>query len=555
MDHIHFAQLGLALLEGVGLILSPCILPILPIMLAASLDGGKARPLGIIVGFVTSFTIFALVSRQILTWLNIDPDIIRDVALGLLVVFGATMLSKTLSDKLLASTQGLANLGQSLTARWSQKNGFFSGVAIGALIGFIWTPCAGPIMAAALIQIIQAKNNLEASLTVVMFALGAGIPMLLIAFTGRKIISRMNFVKRHSYIFRRALGVIIIAAAALIYSGADIQLLAASGGAEQAVQGKSLEKQLDQPYPAPEIIGIQDWINSQPLKIANLHNKVVLIDFWTYSCINCVRTLPYIKAWDQKYRRKGLVIIGVHSPEFDFEKKLDNVKKATEKYGIHYPVALDSNLATFKNFNNRYWPAHYLIDKNGQVVYTHFGEGDYDVTENNIRVLLGLGPDTGDMTAIPSPPDEKSSVQQTPETYLGYARARNFSGDAVHDERAHYDFPSYLLLNNWALDGDWQIGAENIEAEKEHAALRLDFLARKVFIVLGTRDGKLVNVHVLLNGKPVAKEVGADVKDSMLAVDHEALYQLIDLGGMKNGILELQADKPGLEAYAFTFGG
>jgi cytochrome c biogenesis protein CcdA/thiol-disulfide isomerase/thioredoxin len=552
---LHPTQLILALLEGLGLIASPCILPILPIMLAASLDGGKARPLGIITGFIGAFTFFALLSRQILAWLNVDPEIVRNAALGLLILFGLVMLSKTLSDKLLGVTQGLANFGQNISSRWDQKNGYFSGVAIGALIGLIWTPCAGPILAAAVVQIIQAKTNVEAALTIVMFALGAGLPMLLIALLGRKIMGRLTFLKTHSYAVRRVLGVIIMAAAALIYSGADVQLLAASGGSALSVGSGGLEGALEHPYPAPEIVGIQEWINSKPLKIADLRGKVVLIDFWTYSCINCVRTLPAITKWDAKYRDKGLIIIGVHSPEFEFEKKLANVKAATEKYGIHYPVALDSNLRTFANFNNQYWPAHYLIDKSGNVVYTHFGEGDYDVTENNIRTLLGVGPETAPIEAPAE--SSSSSFMQTPETYLGYARAQSFAGHeaAADDQSSSYSFPSTLLLNQWALDGEWLIGAEYIVAQKPEAKLRLDFIARKVFLVLGTQDGKPIAVHVLLNGKPVDKEAGADVKYGVLTVDHQGLYELIDQGATKNGILELESDAPGLQAYAFTFGG
>jgi len=546
--HVNVTQLLLALIEGLGLILSPCILPILPIMLAASLDGGKARPLGIITGFIAAFTIFALLSRQILAALNVDPEIVRNAALVLLVLFGLVMLSKKLSDKLLGVTQGLANFGQNLTARWDQKQGYFSGMAIGALIGLIWTPCAGPIMAAAVVQIIQAKNSLEASLTVVMFALGAGMPMLAIALLGRKIMSHLGFLKIHSTAVRRALGVVIIAAAALIYSGADVQLLAASGDSTPAIGGNKVEDMVANPYPAPEFVGIKDWINSAPLTMAGLRGKVVLVDFWTYSCINCVRTLPYITQWDAKYRDKGLVIIGVHSPEFEFEKKLDNVKAATEKYGIHYPVALDSNLQTWSNFNNRYWPAHYLIDKDGRVVYTHFGEGHYDVTENNIRALLGLGSEKTE-AAEPS----RGSFMQTPETYLGYQRGQNFASEegVAHDAASHYSFPDALLLNQWALSGDWKVGGENIAVAKAGAALRLNFISRKVFLVLGTENGKPVHVRVLLNGKPASS---ADVKSGDLTVEREALYELIDQGAAKNGILELQSDAPGLQAYAFTFG-
>jgi cytochrome c biogenesis protein CcdA/thiol-disulfide isomerase/thioredoxin len=557
---LHFTRLLLAFIEGLGLVLSPCILPILPIMLAASLDGGKARPLGIITGFIGAFTVFALLARQILAALHIEPDILRDGALILLVLFGLVMLSKKLSDKLLGATQSLANLGQNAASRWDQKQGFFGGVGVGALIGLIWTPCAGPIMAAAIVQIIQAKTSLEATLTVVMFACGAGLPMLAIALLGREIMSRLTFLKTHSYAVRRVLGVVIIAAAVLIYSGADVELLAASdNNAATTNTNGQLIHALDKPYPAPEIVGIHDWINSPPLKIADLRGKVVLIDFWTYSCINCVRTLPAITSWDTKYRDKGLVIIGVHAPEFEFEKKLDNVKMAVEKYGIHYPVALDSNLQTWESFSNQYWPAHYLIDKNGQVVYTHFGEGDYNVTENNIRILLGLGP----QDTTPEMPNF-SSLVQSPETYLGYGRAANFTspGGAQHDQSAAYKFPSVLLLNQWALQGEWKVESERIEAthtlaalQSDIPALRYNFIARKVFLVLGTSDGKPHRVRVMLNGQPAGSAGGADVKDSVLTVDRERLYELIDQGSTKNGQLELQIDEPGVQAYAFTFGG
>jgi thiol-disulfide isomerase/thioredoxin len=303
----------------------------------------------------------------------------------------------------------------------------------------------------------------------------------------------------------------------------------------------------------PELNGAIMWLNSPPLTRAQLKGKVVLVDFWTYSCINCVRTLPYITAWDAKYRDKGLVIIGVHSPEFEFEKKLDNVQAATVKYGIHYPVALDSDLATWSAFKNQYWPAHYLIDKNGQVVYTHFGEGDYDVTENNIRVLLGLGPEKAE---APMTTDQAAHADsgQTQETYLGYSRAKNFVGDATHDKAADYTFPNNLPLNNWALSGAWKIGAENITSEKPDAALRLNFAAKKVFLVLGA-GGKPVHLRVMLNGKPVTAGAGADVKDGVVTVDRDALYELINQGESKNGLLEISADGPGLRAFAFTFGG
>jgi thiol-disulfide isomerase/thioredoxin len=295
------------------------------------------------------------------------------------------------------------------------------------------------------------------------------------------------------------------------------------------------------PYAAPEFAGVEAWLNANPLTMQSLKGKVVLIDFWTYSCINCVRTLPHITDWDRKYRDKGLVIIGVHAPEFEFEKKLDNVKAALAQHGIRYPVALDNKLSTWMNFENRYWPAHYLIDRDGKVVYTHFGEGKYDVTENNIRYLLGLKNDKTVKAETPiSNPDE------TAETYLGYARASGFGGDKpmAHNREMSYRFPDALAEDEWALSGKWRVDTKKITSGEKGAALRLDFNARKVFLVLGTATGEPVNVTIRLNGET----------RSTLTVERNTLYELIDQQMPKNGLLEVTPDAPGLEAYAFTFG-
>lgn len=546
-------SIALAFVEGLGLILSPCILTILPIMLAASLDGGKRRPFGIITGFILAFTGFALLSRQILGWTHADPEIVRDVALGLLAAFGVVTLSKTLSDKLVGVTQGLANVGQNLASKWDKGNGYTSGVLVGALIGLIWTPCAGPIMAAAVVQIIQAKTNLEAALTVVMFALGAGLPMLLIALFGRHVMNRLTFLKTHATAVRRALGVVIVIAAILIYEGADVQLLASANAPNLgSTTGGAMIDALDSPYAAPEIASGGAWLNSPPLKIADLRGKVVLIDFWTYSCINCVRTLPYITRWDAQYRDKGLVIIGVHAPEFAFEKKPENVEKAVEKYGIHYPVALDDELATWNRFNNRYWPAHYLINKDGLVVYTHFGEGDYDVTENNIRVLLGLETKktSTDQAAFSQDPI-------TPETYLGSFRADRYVGKnpAQRDTEADYQPAAFVPENDWTLGGTWKIEGDKITSGKAGALLRLNFRARKVFLVMGTRDGSPAKITLTLNGEPMGTSSGKDVGNGAVTVNGHALYELVSQPSSQNSLLEITTEASGVEMYAFTFGG
>jgi thiol-disulfide isomerase/thioredoxin len=282
-----------------------------------------------------------------------------------------------------------------------------------------------------------------------------------------------------------------------------------------------------------------------------LKGKVVLVDFWTYSCINCVRTLPYLTDWDRKYRDMGLVIVGVHSPEFEFEKSTANVEAAIAQHGIRYPVAQDNRLSTWLNFHNRYWPAHYLIDKQGQVVYTHFGEGKYDVTENNIRYLLGLK-EKGETLSV------EGSVYapgQTPETYLGYARADSFAGGSVaRDAMQAYRFPDSLQDDAWALDGKWTVEREKIISGGKGGKLRLNFNARKVFLVLGTVGGKPISATVRLNGESVGEKAGKDAPGGVASVERNTLYELVDQETTGRGLLEIETDGPGLEAYAFTFG-
>ena len=548
---MNLIEPGLAFIEGLALIASPCILPVLPLVLSASADGGKKRPFGIITGFVLAFSLFAIASRKLIEALGIDIDVIKNASLVLLLFFGLVLLSSKLSEKFSKLTQGAANLG----GRVSQggKDGFFSGVLIGALIGLVWTPCAGPILAAVLVQVIRQQSDLQGIFIILSFAIGAGLPMLAIALMGRKILNKFGFFTAHSEALRKAFGVIIILSVGYIAFGAQAQSYFSGETQVSMVKGDStaLIHPLDKPYAAPDFAGIQGWINSNPLVIAQLKGKVVLIDFWTYSCINCVRTLPYITAWDKKYRNQGLVIIGVHSPEFEFEKNIENVRKAVAQRGIEYPVALDNNLDTWQNFKNQYWPAHYLIDRDGNVVYTHFGEGDYDVTENNIRYLLGLK--KAEPMAPVSPKFETPG--QSPETYLGYGRAVRYVGmPIVKDVDSSYGFPTTLDQDAWSLDGHWAVQSEKILADQAGAALRFHYKAGKVFLVLGTSAGQAIHAHITLNGAEVAANAGKDVAGGEVNVTGNTLYELIDQKDGHEGIVEIKADAPGLEAYAFTFG-
>lgn len=535
---VEWINIGLAFFEGLALILSPCILPILPIMLAGSLTGKKSRPLGIIIGFVLTFAIVTLFSRTLLNLMHINPETLRNISYAMLLLLGVIMISSYLTYKFTLFTQRLTNVGSSFSTVNDTQSGFWSGLLFGGLVGIIWTPCAGPILAAVIVQAIVQKTNLASILVVFSFGIGAALPMLFIALIGRKLIDEFSFLRRHTVFIRKLLGIIIIASVFfLIYSISIFPTFTVSNTTQ--TDASSLVNGLEYPYPAPQIAGIDAWINSQPLQISNLKGKVILIDFWTYSCINCLRTLPYLKAWYAKYHDQGLEIIGIHSPEFLFEHSFENVKKAVENYGIHYPVALDNNFATWQNFHNEYWPAHYLINKEGFVVYEHFGEGEYDVTENNIRYLLGLK----NMPATESV-DDSFVGALTPETYFGYARAERFhSQEAMsRDQSTTYHYTENLDRDAWALQGSWLINRDKIIATSANASIKLHFRGGKVYAVMGSE--KPIAVQLILNG----------VKLKTLEVKQPKLYTLVESNKEKEGTLEIITDQPGLEMYTFTFG-
>jgi cytochrome c biogenesis protein CcdA/thiol-disulfide isomerase/thioredoxin len=548
---VNLIQVWLAFAEGLALIVSPCILPVLPLMLAGSVERGRARSYGITLGFVVSFSLFVLVLRQVVGALNISEDILRNVSFALLFVLGLVMFSQTLSQKFAVATQKFADFG---ARAGNGRGGFGGGLMVGALIGFVWTPCAGPILAAVLVQVIQQKTDLQSVAVTLAFAVGAALPMLAITLMGKELMKRVGFLKKHMESIRKVFAVLILVAVGFMAFGSGVfsSVSLPSFSMPVSQQGGELQDGLVQPYPAPDFAGIEAWINSEPLTMQKLRGKVVLVDFWTYSCINCVRTLPYITSWDKKYRDQGLVIVGVHAPEFEFEKNIDNIKTAVGKYGIQYPVAVDNRLATWVDFKNQYWPAHYLIDRQGNVVYTHFGEGKYDVTENNIRYLLGLKGEA-DLNAG-MPPVLRG---ETPETYLGYKRADRFvaMSELQKDVVASYMPTKMVQEHTWSLGGVWKVGEEKIVSVDKDSYLRLSFKAKKVFLVMGTADGQPRIVTLKLNGAPLADaEAGKDVFRSTVTVEGHALYELVNQSVSENSELSISADGPGVEMYAFTFG-
>jgi len=538
----------LAFIEGFALIISPCILPVLPIILSGSLSGSKKRPFGIIIGFVFTFSLFTFFSRQLVQYTGIDLTLVRYFSYIILIMLGVIMISTYLTEKFTHAMRRLANVGSTFTIANNTQGGLMSGILFGSLVGLIWTPCAGPILAAVIVQTALQQTTSTSFIILLSFGAGAAIPMLVIALFGRKIMDRVGFFKAHAIALRKTLGVIIIAAVVYMIYGADISF------AVSKIPHQTQNTLIDGvhfPYQAPALAVTTEWINSPPLQLSQLKGKVVLIDFWTYSCINCIRTIPYLNDWYKKYNQYGFEIIGVHTPEFEFEKQLANVKNAIIKDEIHYPVVLDSQYVTWKNFKNSYWPAHYLIDKNGNVVYEHFGEGDYDVTESNIRFLLGIKEG-----ALSNNESNQLNSQQTPETYLGYARAdNNKSPEAISENHAiKYSFPLELALDQWALQGIWKIESDKIVSEQAGAIIKIHFNAKKVYVVMGSENGFSIDVKVLLNGEPLISGKGSDVVNGHIEVNKHNLFNVMELKQESDGILQLIPSSVGLELYTFTFG-
>jgi cytochrome c biogenesis protein CcdA/thiol-disulfide isomerase/thioredoxin len=538
--------LGVAFVAGLITAISPCVLPVLPILLAGG--ASARRPYGIIAGLVGSFTIFTVAGASLLDALGLPDDFLRNLAIALLFLLAATLLVPKLAGL-------LERPFLFLTRRRASTDS--NGVVLGASLGLVFVPCAGPVLAA--VTALSATGDIGVRTFAVTFAyaLGAALPMLLIAIGGRRLTEGVGLLRRHAETTRRAAGVLLGVTAIAIAFGADQRFTTAVPGYTEALQERiersgSARRELRKlsgsgPAPsatadesaarAPELAGIAEWINSKPLSLLELRGKVVLIDFWTYSCINCLRTLPHLKAWDRTYRDDGLVILGVHSPEFAFERVPANVRTAVRKLGIRYPVALDNDFATWRAYANEYWPAKYLVDRTGKVRYFHFGEGEYDRTERQIRRYLGEEV-TGDVAGIA---DRTPTTRTTPESYLGYARIDRFAGGKVRpDQEASYRFPAAGLgADELAYAGRIRVEPERIVAVR-NARLRLQFLARQINLVLGGRG----SVEVFLNGRRHATvEIGGEPR----------LYTLLELPGLSEGLLELRF-APGLAAYAFTFG-
>ena len=581
--------LGFAFLAGAGTALSPCVLPVLPALLAAGGAGGRRRPFGIVLGLSITFTVTIVGVAKVAEGVGLGSDPLRDVAIVVLFAFGIALLLPGLAARIEAPLSLLARLGPRSTG-----DGFRSGLIVGGALGFVYTPCAGPILA-AVISVSAASGRSVA--VAIAYALGSAIVLLALSLGGRTLFDRARRAGQGPAL-QRVLGAVMVVTAIAIWTQLDVRFdqyvalhipdvsLTASLEKSHAVQSRLPEltghgaryeasagsasepagvgraalladaRALKDDGPAPEFTETQRWFNTpqgRALTLGSLRGRVVLVDFWTYTCINCIRTLPYLKAWDTAYRRAGLTIVGVHSPEFAFEHDAGNVANAIGQFGLRYPVAQDNHLGTWNAYGNQVWPADYLIDARGHVRYAAFGEGDYAQTETAIRALLAeAGARVGAMSR-PAGVIVPSELA-TPETYLGTARAQgwiNGPRPGLHD----YGPPpsGTLPLNDFAYSGTWKI-AEQPATAAAGAGVDVQFQARNVYLVLSSRGERPRRVQVWLDGRPIAaSQAGSDVHGGLVTVRRQRLYALVSLPGSGRHHLRLRVS-PGISGYAFTFG-
>jgi cytochrome c biogenesis protein CcdA/thiol-disulfide isomerase/thioredoxin len=569
-----------ALVAGFATCLSPCVLPVLPALLSGGATGGRRRPLGIVTGLVISFTFTAVALVYVIAALGLPNDIVRTLAIVILLCFGISLIVPGVSDRFEA---WLSRLGRE--PRAGPGDGFVSGVPLGFGLGFLYAPCAGPILA-GVITVSAAQTFTAARLAVVFaYAVGSAAALYLIMIGGRRFVGPLI---ARSHRVQQGLGVLMIAVAVAVYANVDIRfqtavasklpsfLTAPTQNLQQsgAISGPLTEARgrvatpatapaavaagngLPRLGPAPEFTDTQAWFNTpgdRPLSMRQLRGQVVLVDFWTYTCINCIRTFPHLKALYDTYHRDGFTIVGVHSPEFPFEHDAGNVADAIDQNGLPYPVVQDNNLGTWNAYANAYWPADYLIDATGQIRYVHYGEGDYGTSESAVRQLLAEAGHGGLGGMTHARISTASRGLATPESYLGSARAQGFANGAIKPgARSYAPLPAKLPENALAYGGNWQISPESATAGAG-AQLTIHFHARRVFLVLGS-PGQARGMRVLLDGRPIpAAAAGADVHNGVATIESQRLYRLVDLPRVGDHSLTVAPD-PGISGYAFTFG-
>ncbi len=591
----------LAYLGGVLTIVSPCILPVLPFVFARADRPFVSSGLPMLAGMAATFAAVATLAAFGGGW-AVDANAYgRIAAIVLLGFFGITLLFPGLSDRM---TQPIVALGARLSLSADQHAGkggsaVAPSLLLGMATGLLWAPCAGPVLGLILTGAALQGASVHTSLLLAAYAAGAATSLALALLIGGRVFSAMKRSLGISQWIRRGLGAAVLVAVAAIAFGLDTSFLTQASVASTTSLEQGLLDKLRPPAairsgaiqtgammsanPAvttkppsvtqaealpvegqlPSLSGAVQWLNSPPLTAEGLRGKVVLVDFWTYSCINCLRAIPYVRAWAAKYKDQGLVVIGVHAPEFAFEKNIDNVKKAVGDLKLGYPVAIDNDYAIWRAFNNQFWPAHYFIDAQGRIRHHHFGEGDYDGSERVIQQLLAeagrAGTSAGLVSVAGSGAEAGADIGDvlSPETYVGYQRAENFvsPGGAAQDSR-HLYASGMPRLNQWGLSGDWTVGGESASLDQGGGGIVYRFHARDLHLVLGPAAARPVRFRVRIDGAPPGASHGMDVDaDGQGVVTAHRLYQLIRQGGrITDHDFEIEFLDPGVQAYAFTFG-
>ncbi|MDP9421655.1 MAG: redoxin family protein [Pseudomonadota bacterium] len=562
----------LAYLGGILTILSPCILPVLPFIFARGDKPFLTNGLPLLAGMAVTFALVATLAAVGGGWAVTANSVGRAIALALFAGFALLLIFPSLAER---AMRPLVGLGERLSSR-AGEGGVLSSALLGLATGLLWAPCAGPILGIILTGAALSGASATTAGLLLAYALGAATSLAGALLVGGKLFQAMKRSIGVGEGVRKALGLLMLVAVGTIALGLDTRVLARLSTAQTfafehrlaqllGMQDEELTTKTGGTLPVegalPSLDGAVLWLNSPPLTREQLRGKVVLVDFWTYSCINCIRYIPYVRAWAERYRDQGLVVIGVHSPEFAFEKNPANVRKAVADFGIGYPVALDNNLAIWRAFDNRYWPASYLADAQGRIRYHHFGEGSYDKTEGAIRALLAergakLGGKARVSAAGASAAADFASIR-SPETYLGTRRAANFaSPGGLRPGTNNYLLPGKYSLNHWGLDGRWTVEPQRSVSQLPGGKISFQFRARDLHLVLGSASGKPVRFRVLLDGKSPGTDRGMDIDAAGSGrLTDQRLYQLVrQKNPNRERLFTIEFLDSGAEAYAFTFG-
>jgi cytochrome c biogenesis protein CcdA/thiol-disulfide isomerase/thioredoxin len=581
----------LSFVGGVLTIVSPCILPVLPFVFSRADQPFRRSGLPLLAGMAITFVLVAAVATLAGGWIVRANQIGRILAIVIFAVLGVTLLFPGLAEYL---SRPFVRLGARVQGTSNAPPSIGKSLLLGMSTGLLWAPCAGPILGLILTGAAVQGASAHTLFLLFAFAFGAAFSLSLALFAGNRVFVFMKRSLGAEEWIRRGLGVAVLAGVIAIAFGWDQGILqrislASTSSIEQSLidrvrpsthaqavtaaehsgptmmAAQTAQMQLGSEGSLPSLEGAVAWLNSAPLTREGLKGKVVLVDFWTYSCINCLRAIPYVEAWAEKYKSDGLVVIGVHTPEFAFEKDQANILKAVHDLKLTYPVAIDSNYAIWKAFNNQYWPAHYFIDKQSTIRYHHFGEGEYDKSEEVIQQLLKennaniRANGTVQVSAIGVQAAPDLNDVQSPETYVGYERARHFtSPEAVkQDSPGLYTSPSRLQVDQWGLVGKWNVGGEKAMLVTAPGKVVFRFHARDLHLVLGPgSDGKPIRFRVLLDGDPPTGDAGVDVDgQGNGTVKGYRLYQLIrQKGKVEDRTFQIQFLDPNVEVFAFTFG-